>query len=314
MKADEAIAKMIPPSKRRPGIWREGVMQCLITRTCTEQCFHCTQNSQLKGPANLMTPDQFETFCQSIEGYFGVVGIFGGAPTLSRYFEEICEIMRKYIPFEQRGIWTNTLNGKGAICRQTFNPKVSNLNMHTRKENYEEFVRDWPESIRQLKGMEDSRHAPTLVALQDVIADEEERWDLISECYVNKLWSSYVSVFRGELRAWFCEIAGAQSILHQSNPNYPDTGLPVTPGWWKKPIQDFKDQINYHCHACGIPLNAFGELALGGTTEYVSQTHFDAVKPKDGNRNVQLVTLLEQLPKERAIPTNYIQNAKRTGG
>lgn len=312
---------MKSPRDKRPTIWRGGVLQIWITRACDKACFGCTQGSNLGGKPGMMTPEQFDVACQSLKGYWGVVGVFGGNPAISPHFEAICEIMRSHFPKEQCGLWCNNLNGKGAIARKTFNPRVSNLNVHLDQRAYDEMKRDWPE-CRPMGLNGDSRHSPPFVAMQDVDAlempdgsvapnTEENRWKLIAQCDVNQFWSALIGVFRGELRAWFCEIAGAQSMLHQHEPDYPDTGHAVVPGWWDKPIESFDEQIRYHCHACGIPLKGHGDLAVTGTREQVSKTHASVYKPKVRGREVQLVKLRTELGKPLGRATDYIQNASQ---
>lgn len=315
-------------------------MQIHVTRACDLGCFNCTQGSNLGGKPVMMTPEQFEEVCKAVKGYFGVVGVFGGNPCLSPHFADICKIMRGQIPWEQRGLWSNHPRGKGSHCRVTFNPRYSNLNVHLVRDAYDEFSRDWPECVPFLKGLDpdwpeaksitnrdersrrvgDARHSPPWVAMQDVdvLPDgnggtmentEENRWKLIAGCDVNQLWSSLFGVFRGELRFWFCELAAAQAMLHQNDPNWPDTGLPVTPGVWNQPMSAFEHQARFHCHRCGIPLRGYGELAIGGTTEQVSESHADIYKPKSKGREVQLVTLQSQLGKPLERATDYIQNS-----
>lgn len=313
MNAEQAISQMVPPSQRR-NVWQGGVLQIWVTRACDKACFHCTQGSNLGGKPGMISPDQYEAALDSIQGYFGVVGMFGGNPALHPQFETLCEILRSKFPFHQRGLWCNHPKGKGATMRKTFNPAISNLNVHQDAEAYEEFLRDWPElkafKKDNLKGLDsDSRHGPPFVAMQDVIASEEERWKLIADCDVNKYWSSMICVFRGELRAYVCELMGAQAMLHQNNPDYPDTGLPVTSGWWRRPIQDFSEQIKHHCHACGIPLKGYGALANTGPVEQYSQTHETVVRLKIPGRARECVTSLDQLqPGHLPKATDYIQN------
>lgn len=254
--------------------------------------------------------DLFEQAVVSLKDYFGVVGIFGGNPALHPKFPELCEILRRHIPKVRCGLWCNHPKGNGNVMRQTFNPAVSNLNVHLDQEAYDEFKRDWPESGPF--GLEkDSRHSPVFVAMQDVIEDESERWDLISNCDINKYWSAMIGVFRGQLRAWFCEIAGAQSILHQWEPDYPDTGMPVTNDWWRKPMRDFAAQVRLHCHACGVPLRGHGSLAQDESgVEQVSKTHESIYNPKRPGRNIHLVQLRTDVS-EHALQNfvSYIQNA-----
>lgn len=302
-------ASMKSPRDIRPTVWSGGVLQIWVTRACDKSCFGCTQGSNLAGRPGMITPDQFETACQSLADYFGICGMFGGNPALHPQFPLLCEIMREYIPKERRGLWCNNINGHGRIAAATFNPAVSNLNVHKDRAAYDEFRRDWPQA-RPFGLDEDSRHSPPYVALQDIIPDEAERWRLIGQCDVNQFWSAMICVFRGELRGYFCEIAGAQAMLHQHEPSYPDLGLPITPGWWNQPMSAFESQVRHHCMACGIPLRGYGELAVDGRVEQVSATHADIYRPKTSGREVQLVQIeseLRRAPESRA--TDYVGKA-----
>lgn len=311
MTETEALSIMVPPGQRRPTKWLEGVVQIHVTRACDKACFGCTQGSNLGGKTTFLSPAQFREAVLSLEGYFGVVGVFGGNPALSPHFADYCQTLRELVPFERRGLWCNHPAGKGKLMRETFNPQFSNLNVHMDREAWDEFRRDWPEA--HPFGLDrDSRHSPPWVAMRDVIADEAERWQLISGCDINKYWSAMVGQFRGGLRAWFCEVAGAQSILHQDEPDYPDTGLPVAPGWWRRPMADFAHQARKHCHDCGIPLRGRGELAQAADdagTEQTSATHQGVFRPKRRGRRIELVTTRDQLRGHVARATDYLRNS-----
>lgn len=312
MNEQEALSKMYSPGVRRPGKRAPGgVIQIHVTRACDQSCFNCTQGSNLRGKSVVMTPDQFEQACISLSDYFGTVGVFGGNPATSPHFEEYCRIMQKHIPFQRRGLWCNNPLGKGKIMAQTFNPRVSNLNCHLDSKAYKEFKRDWPKSL-PFGHTTDSRHSPVFVSMQDVVDDEEKRWELISNCDINQHWSAMIGVFRGELRAWFCEIAGAQSILKQNDPDYPDTGFPVNKGWWRLGMQDFAEQVRWHCHRCGVPLRGYGELAQASEgVEQCSKEYEDIYQPKKKGREVEVVTTLEQLNSKALKFTQYLQGSKK---
>lgn len=360
MNEAQALERMVPPGQRRPKVMRGGVLQIHVTRACDKACCGCTQASQLGGKTTMMPPELFEAACRSLQGYFGVVGVFGGNPAMSVHFEAYCEILRRHFPRDQCGLWCNHPKGKGAAMRATFNPAVSNLNVHLDLEAYREFRRDWPES-RPFGLREDSRHSPPWVALRDVLKtpcpecegrgghwngaglprndwdcercrgsgqvyDEAEAWRLISGCDVNQNWSALIGMFRGELRGWFCELAGAQAMLHQWEADYPDTGIPIPlPGrseelgdlpdpvaWWKLSMEEYAHQVRKHCHECGVPLRGYGELAVGGNTEQVSATHEGVFRPKRKGRLVQIVDSREQLHQGPvAKVTDYVGNAKR---
>lgn len=378
----DCLNKMVAPNQRRNGVYKGGVIQIWVTRNCDKCCFGCTQGSNLRGGSSDITPEQFGEACKSLQNYFGVVGMFGGNPTTHRHFNELCRIMRKWIPFDRRGLWSNNPLGKGEECRMTFNPSVSNLNVHMDEDAYKEFKEDWPES-RPFGLEEDSRHSPVYVAMKDVLKkecpecggsgghwngvglkrndwdcskcrgtgqvyDHETAHELISKCDINQRWSAMVGVFRGELRGWFCEIAGAQSILHQhdadssGNPIYPDTGIPipckkcngtgresfnsVRPGlkgyaciscqgkqWWENSMLKFAPQVRKHCHECGVPLRGKGELAQTGLgKEQVSKAHVGIYHSKRTGRDIETVTDLVQIePQSLDRFTDYLQNARK---
>lgn len=313
MQEAEALKQMVSPSMYRCSSFRGGIVQIWITRACDKSCFNCTQGSNLRGANTRISLEQFEQACLSLVDYFGVVGIFGGNPAIHPQFDKICEILRKHIPFERRGLWCNNPLGKGLIMAETFNPAVSNLNVHLDRDAYNAFRKDWPAAAPF--GLErDSRHSPVYTAMKDVIEDESERWGLIANCDINKNWSSLIGVYKQELRGYFCEIAGAMAMLHQHDPNWPDVGVKIEPGWWKKSMQDFKDQVRQCCHSCGVPLRGYGSLAQAADTcgvEQVSQTHADVYLPKHPLRVVQLVTKREQVSQGALGQfTDYIGNGE----
>lgn len=327
MDESTCLSKMVAPGMRRPYKYREGVIQILLTSSCDKSCWNCTQNSQLRHPFNYMSTENFEKAVLSLQGYFGVYACFGGNPALVPNFEQICEILRKHVPYEQRGIWCNnpiTLE-KAQIMRRTFNPSISNLNVHLDQKAYDLFKLGWPE-CGPVGLHQDSRHSPCFVAMKDLEIPEEERWDLISKCEINQHWSAGIGVFRDELRAWFCEITMAQSILHQYDPDYPDTGVDPTGEfmmfegkglkwvkWWEMPMQYFSNQVRKHCHECSVPLNGYGELAQAKDgTEQVSKLHQLIYKPKNSHRRVELVTSRKQLEEGKIESVvKYIQNASK---
>lgn len=319
MNREQALRRMISPGMQRPGKPRGGVIQIWATRACDKSCFGCTQGSNLGGKLSFISLDHFRQACESLRDYFGIVGVFGGNPAIHPQFEDLCKILQEIIPFERRGLWSNNPLGKGKIMRETFNPAVSNLNVHLDQKAFDEFKRDWPEA-RPFGLERDSRHSPVYTALSDLVPDEGERWNLISRCDINQHWSAMIGVFRGELRGWFCEIAGAQAMLHQSDPNYPDTGIELNTTafgrgmyWWQLPMTSFGEQVDVHCHSCGVPLKGHGELAQADEdkgVEFVSAAHLDIYKPKRFDREVQVVTSREQLGEPLSRMTHYLQNGE----
>jgi hypothetical protein len=354
MTESECLSRMVAPGQRRDGKPNGGVIQILVTSSCNLSCVNCTQMSQLRRKPWFMTPDQFDKACQSLQGYFGTVGVFGGNPCVSPHFKSYCEILRSHFPKGQCGLWSNALLGHGAECRITFNPARSNLNTHLDRDAYKEFKDTWPESMPFGLNV-DSRHSPCYVAMKDVLKktcahcngkggymddtwlgrgfmdcehcdgkghvyDEGRAHELISRCDINQHWSAGIGVFRGELRAWFCEIAMAQSIYHQDNPEYPDTGVVIgfesrypRESWWKEPMTFFANQVRKHCHECSVPLKSYGSLAQSEDgVEQVSETHAAGYLPKKKGRRVELITVLDELqPGKLDKMTDYLGNSKR---
>lgn len=360
----KVLDKMIFPSMRRPQVKPYGgVIQIHVTRICDKSCNNCTQGSNLKGKVDFITLKNFELACRSLQNYFGVVGVFGGNPALHPEFHTLCNILKTYIPYERRGIWCNNPISveKAVIMKNTFNPAVSNLNVHMDKEAYELFKQGWPNS--NPFGLDyDSRHAPVYVAMKDVLKEEckacqgtgdgpggyecscclgtgdtyneELAWELISKCDINQNWSAMCGQFRGELRGWFCEIAGAQSILNQDDPNYPDTGIKVEDHdgnivsginyanrkkdgsykqWWELSPSFFEEQVEKHCNECGVPLKGYGELATREDgIEQCSKTYEKIYRPKGSKKQLKVVEHLEQLGTGRIEKfTKYLQNSKK---
>lgn len=282
---------------------------------------NCTQGSNLQGPYQFMSPILFEEALVSLKGYPFTIGIFGGNPAIHPQFETICEILRNYFPIQQCGIWCNHPLGKAKTMAKTFNPSRSNLNCHLDEKAKQEFKRDWPKS-NPFGVNDDSRHSPVFVSMLDIEElkdNRESREDLISNCDINKFWSASIGMFRSELRGWFCEIAMAQSIINEGMENYPDTGLDVTKDyngkkWWELPMTDFADQVEFHCHRCGVPLRGYGTLAQADDNdgvEYTSEFYRDVYFPKRKTRKVEYVQSLEDLQSKDLKFTEYVQGGKK---
>ena len=306
---NRALDKMIPPGRPRKGKFRSGVIQIHLTRACDLSCCNCTQGSQFGGKSPMISPEVFEVAVESLKGYFGVVGIFGGNPAIHPQFEYLCEILRKHIPREQCGLWCNNPLGKGKAMRLTFNPSISNLNCHMKPEAFSEFKRDWPESCPfGLAG--DSSHSPVHVSMEKLVPSEEERWNLISDCDINKHWSAMICQFRDEPRAFFCEVAGGQAVLNQFNPDYPDTGVKVDAEWWKQPMKHFEDQVLTHCHQCSVPLRLKGSLAQTDSVTQISEEYSHLKLKGSGKQLIQLNTPEDVDSKRVSKVTHYMQNAE----
>lgn len=312
------IDKMVAPSQRRINAYKGGIIQISITRGCDKHCTGCTVGSQLIGKPNQMSLDHFEAAVVSLKDYFGVIGIFGGNPCTHKHFDEICAILRKHRDKSLCGLWSNALLGHGAAARETFDPAVCNLNVHLDAKAWDEFHRDWPEA-RPFGLTVDSRHATPFVSMLDMEdVTQEMREEMISNCDINRFWSAIICTVRGELRGFFCEVAGNQAMIMENikrdDGSYviPDTGIPIigcggipNGDWWKLPMSGYADQVSFHCHRCGIPMRGEGELATSGVELY-SLTYESVVKPKTRGKLVQLVTKMSELSPKGQPVTTYL--------
>jgi hypothetical protein len=156
-----------------------------------------------------------------------VVGMIGGEPLLHPEFADLRRLMVQHIPSRvNRGLWTGFsesqwLNRKA--IRKTFG--YINQNLHTGH----------------------VIHQPILVAIQDVVADRDEMWQLIDDCWVQRMWSSTITP-KG---FFFCEVAAAMDMIFDG-----PGGLPVTPDCWKHDLLAYREQIERWCPMCGaaVPL------------------------------------------------------------
>lgn len=367
----ECLTNIVVPSQRRPNAYMKGIIQIHVTRSCDKCCFNCTQGSNLAGQKSFITLENFEAAVLSLKNYFGVVGLFGGNPALHPQFPTLCEILSTHIPFPQRGLWCNNPFEHAEVMRKTFDPAHSNLNVHLDKKAYDAFITGWPEcnpvglvedsrhspcyvamqdivkeACPKCSGggllprshypkcpdhIKDEEFTCDLCVGSGTITNNEKIYSLIASCDINKNWSAMIAQFRGELRGYFCEIAGAQAILHQEEEDYPDHGIPipyslicadcggsglnciycsgsgkVTASWWGLPRFHFKQQMNFHCFACGVPLRGKGELACGSGKEQVSETHKQVYKLKRPKRELEFVSYLQQLNSSDKKVTEYL--------
>lgn len=309
MNEKEALKKLKAPWERRPnaeGACLGGVIQIIVTSACDLACTHCTQASNLRGNVEFITPENFRTACASLQGYYGVVGMFGGNPALHPQFEELCGIMRETVPARHRGIWCNHPKGKGKIMAQTFEPICSNLNVHKSQEAYDEFKRDWPAS-RPFGLQDDSMHSPVHASMIDLGLSEEDRWDAISTCDIGTKWSALIGQLQGGVYAFSCEVMYAQCRIRGIN-----TGVPVIPGWWQLPMSHFAHQYRENCHNCLVPLRGKGVLSRDTTApELTTPMYADVYRPK-GNKSVNVTTSLSDVqPESVELMTDYIGNAQK---
>lgn len=306
MKFDQAITKMKYPGEHRPGVWRGSVLQVKVTNACDLDCNNCSVAvgfAKALKQKFFMTPDQFRTALRSLRGYDGVIGMFGGNPCIHPDFPELCQIFKEEVPDQdQRGLWSNRPFKHAALCRDTFSPTHSNLNVHGSQVAWDEFKAGWPEAKLLEAGRGHSRHSPIFGSPRDVGVTEDEMWEAVSKCYVNQTWSAAITVVDGELFGYFCEIAATMAEITNS----PGTGYLIIEGWYDRRMPEFSHQVQTACPFCLIPMNAKKIMDDEDSPEVYTDAWATVMVTVKG-RHLAKVDTREQLQGDGQPATKYLE-------
>lgn len=217
------------------------VIQIEITNRCYLECRHCTRHVGHHAEPFEMTVDEVRNAILSLDGWGGRIGLMGGEPAMHPQFAEICQLFQELIPDRRRReYWTAGYRWgrhKETVLA-TFDLDRINYNDHRAF---------------------DGKHAPLLVAIDEVVDDPDLRALMIENCPYQSRWSASITP-KG---AFFCEIAASLSHLFDG-----PKGWPVEPGWWKRTVADYGEQISEYCGKCSgaIPMPASDD-ARGGRTK-----------------------------------------------
>lgn len=290
--ANRAIKKMRGPSKM-------GIICVDVTNKCDLACSNCTRLLENQDGFWEMTPDNFRAALRSLKNYKGIIAMIGGNPCMHRNFEELCEIFVQEVPDQfQRGLWSNNVFKYTDLIRKTFGGL--NLNTHNNPRATEKLVELYDEMVTR-KGfngglyMKNSEHAPLLTAVKDLAQDEEDMWDKIANCDINREWSATIIQVNGQLRAYFCEVAASFDLARGG-----DNGMPVTLDWWQKPLKEFGYQVKKFCPGCGVPARVKGHLDIEETDTYTVSNEDLALKSKVNKKRKIIL-----LRKEDAVDLNH---------
>lgn len=204
-----------------------------ITNACVNECANCTRFVGHHRQPYFMDLSLIEKCLDSLElsspnGCPSDVGIIGGEPTLHPKFREICDLLLTKASPDRFVLFTSGYKWEEykQIIRRTFKGGVY-YNDHS--------------GPRQ-------SHQPMLIAIDEAVSgDQAVTRCLIDQCWVQERWSPTMNP-KG---AFFCEIAAAQDLLF-GGPG----GYPIVPGWWRRRVADFQDQVMRYCQNCGgaLPL------------------------------------------------------------
>ena len=210
------------------------VIQIEITNDCHLSCANCTRHVGHHREPFYMDLDTVERAIDSLDGCPSRIGIMGGEPVKHPLFAEICDLVQRKVPADKREFWTAGFRwGRyEKLIKDTF-PRI-NFNDHIAT---------------------GGRHHPLLVAIEEVVDDPELRRKLIDNCPYQSHWSASITPHG----AYFCEIAASMGAL------FGIKGWPIEPGWWRRGVADYKDQIDAFCGKCSgaLPMPAYSD-ARGG--------------------------------------------------
>jgi len=204
-------------------IYENTVIQIDITNACHLACRHCTRHVGHHRTPYFMDLAYFAKAVDSIIQSPARIGIMGGEPTMHPRFSSILAILRDKVPPHRREFWTAGFRwGKfESEIRETFFPHLIAYNDHL---SY------------------GGRHAPLLVAINDVVHDEELKRQLIENCPYQSHWSASITPKGG----FFCEIAASMDWLFEGPGGYDISDL----RWWDRTPEQFKEQVERYCGSC----------------------------------------------------------------
>lgn len=235
------------------------------------QCSNCTRMLGHEKKRYFMSLDQFETvlkvatpfLSQSIpcpKGRKKVLGIFGGEPLMHHQFPDFVDLMCKYVPVKNRGLWTSV------DWTKYENPVYGKAEQHVLRlleqpagaveDSYPYGYLNWNMHDKVVV------HQPLLVSISDKISDENKKWDLIKNCWVQQEWSAaYALDHNNEVKFYFCEVASAFDRVFQLG-----MGLPVEKDVWNHPLKFvgnqptgvYAKQILTACTRCGAAIPQVG--------------------------------------------------------
>jgi hypothetical protein len=226
-------------------------VQIEITNACINSCSNCTRFCGHHRKPYFMSFEQFREAINSLKGFPKMIGFMGGEPLLHPDFFKFCKYASlQRIPKKQLGLWSCFPKGykhyREIIC-ETFGNIF--LNDQSRPDVY---------------------HCPILVAAEEVILDKKDMFLAIDRCWLQQYWSPSINP-KG---AFFCEIAAAMSLLFDGSP-----GWKVEPGWWKRTVKDYREQIEEFCPKCGAALPLKRRASIDGRDD-ISPKNLERLKNK----------------------------------
>lgn len=253
------------------------IIQIEVTNACIHKCSNCTRFCGLHKTPFFMS---YETFCEAVDSIIdhpGLIGVMGGEPTLHPQFTELCRYLQKKLPTDRLGKPENFILPTDSFIEVRRRSELGEYVFHDYGDGPRPVIFGaglWttvtPNYMKNFEIIQDvfkyqllndhsnaSYHQPILISRKDMGIDDKKWIRLREKCWINQQWSSSITP-KG---CFFCEIAAALDMLYDG-----PGGLPIEKDWWKRDIDDFKDQFRW-CELCGIPLKTFARDAREGIVD-----------------------------------------------
>jgi len=176
------------------------------------------------------------------KGYKGKLGIIGGEPTVHPEFEAVCKVVKW--DWTSLGLWL-ALWTSGGPRYEKYKPEIDECF-------------SWVAYNDKADPM--CHHQPLTMASCDIVPDAELRAELISDCWVQRIWCPSITP-KG---VFFCEVAAAWDRLLDG-----PGGWPIESDWQEYGPEDYKSQM-WACELCGMCVPQ--EDAKLGHAEKISKT------------------------------------------
>lgn len=266
------------------------VIQIDVTNACVHSCSNCTRFCGFHKKPFFMDYDYFCQAVDSLEGHPGLIGVMGGEPTLHPHFKDMCNYLQNKIPEQYRVNDRDLMYPTDSFIEVRRRSELKQYEIHEYSDGPRPIIQGaglWTSMTRlyrdNLEIIQDtfnfqnlndhnniSYHQPVLISRKDMDIDDDAWEKLRNKCWINQEWSGSITP-KG---CFFCEVAGALDMLYDG-----PGGLPLENGWWKKDINEFKEQFHW-CEYCGIPLKTFARDAREQVTD-ISKTNYDLIKDKE---------------------------------
>lgn len=226
------------------------VIEIDITNACIHSCSNCTRFCGHHKRPFFMTFEDFKRAVDSLDDFYGMVGVMGGEPTLHPELEKFADYIREKRVKKKERIARGPISDMQANILATVDRADSKVlflsSISSGYYKHFEVINDT--FSRQL--LNDHRnevmHQALLMSRKELGISDEEWKKKRDSCWVQNAWSATITP-KG---AFFCEVAGALDMLFDG-----PGGWPVESGWINRTPAEFGDQL-YWCEMCSACLDA----------------------------------------------------------